>query len=179
MHPVDDIALPEDVAAFVPVVIEIPRGSKVKYEVDKATGMLVVDRVLYSAVQYPANYGFIPRTLAEDGDPLDALVLMQEPVHPLSIVRARLIGGFVMVDEKGRDDKIVTVAVDDPAFADYTDVDQLPRHVMLELRRFFEDYKALEGKETHVYESYTPEHAIEVLRRAMGCYTEGPAREAQ
>lgn len=170
MHPVDDIELPEDIRSSVPVVIEIPRGSKVKYEVDKKTGMLVVDRVLYSAVQYPANYGFVPRTLAEDGDPLDALVLMQEPVHPLVVVRARIIGGFTMFDEKGRDDKLVAVAVDDPAFADYTDVTQLPRHVMAELRRFFEDYKALENKRTDVEETYDPSHALDVLTRSIHAY---------
>jgi inorganic pyrophosphatase len=170
MHPVHDIQLPADLRTFVPVVIEIPRGSKVKYEVDKTTGMLFVDRVLYSAVQYPANYGFVPRTLAEDGDPLDALVLMQEPVQPLAIVRARIIGGFAMVDEKGTDDKLVAVAIDDPAFADYTDAAQLPRHVMAELRRFFEDYKVLEGKRADVDESYSIERALEVLDQSIRAY---------
>ena len=177
MHPVHDIQLPSDIGAWVPVVVEIPRGSKVKYEVDKATGMLTVDRVLYSAVQYPANYGFIPRTLADDGDPLDALVLMQEPVFPLAIVRARVIGGFTMVDEKGRDDKIVTIAIDDPAFADYTDVSQLPKHVMVELRRFFADYKVLEGKRSDVDESYSPAYALEVLQQSMSAYSPPGARK--
>src|SRR6476660_10106569 len=114
-HPVNDLEVPDDISAFVPTVIEIPRGSHLKYEVDKPTGLLRLDRVLYSAVHYPANYGFIPRTHAEDGDPLDVLVLMQEPVAPLCIVRARAIGGLKMRDDKGEDDKIVAVAVDDPA----------------------------------------------------------------
>src|SRR5689334_821106 len=115
MHPLHDIALPPDVGEDLPVVIEIPRGSKAKYELDKETGLLRLDRVLYSSVHYPANYGFIPRTHAGDGDPLDVLVLMQEPLHPLCIVRARAIGGFFMRDDKGDDDKIVMVCVDDPA----------------------------------------------------------------
>ena len=117
MHPVHDIEVPADIATFVPTVIEIPRGSHLKYEVDKPTGLLRLDRVLYSAVHYPANYGFIPRTHADDGDPLDILVLMQEPVVPLTIVRARAIGGLRMVDDKGGDDKIIAVCIDDPAYA--------------------------------------------------------------
>ena len=130
MHPVHDIDVPADLGAYVPAVIEIPRGSHLKYEVDKPTGLLRLDRVLYSAVHYPANYGFIPRTHADDGDPLDILVLMQEPVEPLTIVRARAIGGLHMTDDKGGDDKIVAVCIDDPAFAHYTAARRAaaPRH---------------------------------------------------
>src|ERR1700691_2655246 len=145
MHPVYDIEVPDDIAAFVPTVIEIPKGSHLKYEVDKPSGMLRLDRVLYSAVHYPANYGFIPRTHADDGDPLDVLVLMQEPVAPLTIVRARPLGGLRMVDDMGGDDKIIAVCVDDPAYAQYETLQQLPSHVKLELDRFFRDYKSLEG----------------------------------
>src|SRR3954462_9003302 len=112
MHPVHDIEVPDDIRSFVPTVIEIPRGSHTKYEIDKPTGLLRLDRVLYSAVFYPANYGFIPRTHADDGDPLDILVLMQDPLAPLTIVRTRPLGGLRMVDEKGGDDKIVGVRVD-------------------------------------------------------------------
>jgi len=177
MHPVHDIPWPPDVKDQVPVVIEIPRGSKVKYEVDKASGILVVDRVLYSAAQYPANHGFFPRTLAEDGDPLDALVLMQEPVFPLMIVRAKVISGFAMVDEKGPDDKIVAVGIDDPAFVDYSDISELPKHVMAEVRRFFEDYKALEGKRSDVEGSYSRGRTIEVLKRAMHAYVSPSSRD--
>src|SRR3569832_2093833 len=143
MHPVHDIALPADLSASFPTVIEIPRGSHLKYEVDKPTGLLKLDRVLYSAVHYPANYGFIPQTHGEDDAPLDVLVLMQEPVEPLTIVRARAIGGLRMVDDKGGDDKIIAVCVDDPAYADYARLDQLPQHVTRELDRFFRDYKIL------------------------------------
>ena len=128
MHPWHDTYVDEAVIATgFPVVIEIPKGSKNKYELDKETGLLRLDRVLYSAVHYPADYGFIPRTYCDDGDPLDALVLGQEPVYPLTIVEARAIGVMRMRDDKGIDDKIVAVSVRDPAFADYTDKSQLAR----------------------------------------------------
>ena len=170
MHPLHDIDVNEPIDDWFPAVIEIPRGSKLKYEIDKKTGMLMLDRVLYSAVHYPANYGFIPRTHGGDGDPLDVLVLMQEPVHPLTVVRARAIGGFLMVDEKGIDDKIVAVAVDDPAFASYKSSDQLPSHVLTELRRFFQDYKTLEGKTPEVDELYDLGRALEVIREGLREY---------
>ena len=127
MHPLHDIPLPSNLDDNFPVVIEIPRDRSLKYEIDKRTGLLMLDRVLYSSVHYPANYGFIPQTHAGDGDPLDVLVLMQEPVHPLTIVRARAIGGFQMIDDKGVDDKIVAVAVDDPAVQHYTAAARSPR----------------------------------------------------
>jgi inorganic pyrophosphatase len=150
-HPWHDIQLPPDDALDTfPVVIEIPQGSKTKYELDKATGLLKVDRVLYSAVHYPANYGFVPRTYAEDEDPIDVLVLGQDPVVPLAIVQARAIGGFRMRDERGEDVKIIAVHVNDPAVADYQDIAELPKHVMTEIMRFFEDYKVLEGKSVEV-----------------------------
>ena len=132
MHPVHDIEVPPDIAAFVPAVIEIRRGSRLKYEVDKPPGLPRLERVLYSAVHYPANYGFIPRTHADDGDPLDILVLMQEPVDPLTIVRARPLGGLRMVDDKGADATIAAVSVDDPASAHYHTVGALPPHVIRE-----------------------------------------------
>jgi inorganic pyrophosphatase len=142
-HPWHDIPLPAgaDLDVF-PVVIEVPQGSKTKYELDKRTGLLRVDRVLYSAVHYPANYGFVPRTYAEDDDPIDVLVLGQDPVVPLAIVEARAIGGFRMRDEHGEDVKIIAVHVNDPAFNEYRDVAELPKHVVTEMMRFFEDYKA-------------------------------------
>jgi inorganic pyrophosphatase len=170
MHPLHDIHLPDDLASSFPALIEIPKGSKLKYELDKQTGMLMLDRVLYSSVHYPANYGFLPQTHAGDGDPLDVLVLMQEPVHPLTIVRARAIGGFAMTDDKGVDDKIIAVAVDDPAYAHYRDVGQLPPHVTRELQRFFQDYKILEGKKSEVESLYDPKRALEVMREAVAGY---------
>jgi inorganic pyrophosphatase len=175
VHPVHDIEVPSDIVTFVPSVIEIPRGSHLKYEVDKQTGLLRLDRVLYSAVYYPANYGFIPRTHAEDGDPLDILVLMQEPVSPLTIVRARPVGGLLMVDEKGGDDKIVAVCIDDPAYSHYESVQQLPPHMMRELDRFFRDYKVLEGKggAVEVGDMYGKERALEVIRASRDAYERG------
>jgi len=171
MHPVHDIQLPADLAAWIPTVIEIPRGSHHKYEVDKPTGMLRLDRVLYSAVHYPANYGFIPRTHAEDGDPLDILVLMQEPVEPLTIVRARALGGLRMVDEHGGDDKIIAVCIDDPAYAEYQRLADLPSHVTKELDRFFRDYKILEEKKVEVEEFYDRAHALDIIRTSRDAYT--------
>ncbi|HEY3093706.1 MAG TPA: inorganic diphosphatase, partial [Vicinamibacterales bacterium] len=150
-----------------PVVIEIPKGSKNKYELDKETGLLRLDRVLFSAVYYPADYGFIPRTYCDDGDPLDALVLSQEPVYPLTVVEARAVGVMRMRDEKGVDDKIVAVSIRDPAFADYHDKAQLPPHIMREVRRFFEDYKALEHKQVVVEELLGPDDAVGIIRDAL------------
>lgn len=170
MHPLHDIVVPEAFDEFVPAVIEIPRGSKLKYEIDKTTGLLMLDRVLYSSIHYPANYGFIPQTLAEDHDPLDILVLMQEPVVPLTIVRARAIGGLKMRDDKGDDDKVVAVAIDDPAFQHYTEVSQLPPHLMIELERFFRDYKVLEAKTSEVDELYDRSQALEVMKRCLDRY---------
>ena len=171
MHPwhdcyVDD-ALVED--AF-PVIIEVPNGSTNKYELDKETGLLRLDRVLYSAVHYPADYGFIPRTFCDDGDPLDVLVLGQEPVHPLTIVEARAIGVMRMRDEKGIDDKIVAVSVRDPAFSDYSSHDQLPAHLLREMRRFFEDYKVLEHKQVVVEDLLGFTDAVRIIREALDLY---------
>jgi len=171
MHPWHDSYVDDDIVrdAF-PVVIEIPKGSKNKYELDKETGLLRLDRVLYSAVHYPADYGFIPRTFCDDGDPLDVLILSQEPVLPLTIVEGRAIGVMRMRDEKGIDDKIVAVSVHDPAFSGYTDKAQLPAHLLLELRRFFEDYKALEHKQVVVEDLLGPEDAVTIIRDALELY---------
>jgi len=171
MHPWHDCEIDEaKIESAFPVVIEIPKWSKNKYELDKGTGLLRLDRVLYSAVHYPADYGFIPRTYCDDGDPLDVLVLGQEPVFPLTIVEARAIGTVRMRDEKGVDDKIVAVSVHDPAFAEFTDKDQLPAHVMRELQRFFEDYKALEQKAVRVEALLGPEQAVRTIRDALELY---------
>jgi inorganic pyrophosphatase len=171
MHPWHDCYVDDTVVerAF-PVVIEVPKGSKNKYELDKETGLLRLDRVLYSAVHYPADYGFIPRTFCDDGDPLDALVIGQEPVHPLTLVKARALGVMRMRDEKGIDDKIVAVSVGDPAFAHYTDKEQLPAHMLREIRRFFEDYKILEHKQVIVEDMLGVEDAIRIIREALDMY---------
>jgi inorganic pyrophosphatase len=171
MHPWHDSYVDDAIIADAfPVVIEIPKGSKNKYELDKETGLLRLDRVLYSSVHYPADYGFIPRTYCDDGDPLDALVLGQEPVYPLTLVEARAIGVMRMRDEKGIDDKIVAVSVHDPAFADYTDKDQLPGHVLRQVRRFFEDYKVLEHKQVVVEDLLGPAEALRIIREALELY---------
>ena len=171
MHPWHDSYVDDDIVATAfPVVIEIPKGSKNKYELDKETGLLKLDRVLYSAVHYPADYGFIPRTYCDDGDPLDALVLSQEPVYPLTLVEARAIGVMRMRDEKGVDDKIVAVSVNDPAFAHFVDKKELPAHVLRELTRFFQDYKSLEHKQVVVEDLLGPDQAVEIIRDALELY---------
>jgi inorganic pyrophosphatase len=171
MHPWHDTYIDDAVVGTAfPVIIEIPKGSKNKYELDKETGLLRLDRVLHSAVYYPADYGFIPRTYCDDGDPLDALVLSQEAVYPLTIVEARAIGVMRMRDEKGGDDKIVAVSVRDPAFSDYRDQAELPPHVLREVRRFFEDYKALEQKQVIVEDLLGPDNAVRIIREALDGY---------
>ena len=171
MHPWHDAYVDDAVIATAfPVIVEIPRGSTNKYELDKETGLLRLDRVLYSAVHYPADYGFIPRTYCDDGDPLDALVLGNEPVYPLTIVQARAVGVMRMRDEKGIDDKIVAVSVRDPSFADYTDKSQLPAHVLRQVRQFFEDYKVLENRQVVVEDLLGPDEALVIIREALELY---------
>jgi inorganic pyrophosphatase len=170
-HPWHDIPLPvDDRLDVVPVVIEVPKGNKNKYELDKATGLLRVDRVLHSAVHYPANYGFVPRTYAEDDDPIDVLVLGQDEVVPLAFMQARIIGGFRMRDEHGEDVKLIAVHVNDPAVADYQSTAELPKHVVAEMMRFFEDYKVLEGKVVEVGAELDVEGARRALRDAVERY---------
>jgi inorganic pyrophosphatase len=172
MHAWHDIDLGDRIEQHFRVVIEIPKGSKVKYELDKKTGLLAVDRVLASAVHYPANYGFLPRTYCGDGDPLDALVLGQEPVVPLSILRAKAIGVITMRDEAREDDKIVAVHIDDPEYADYEELADLPPHRVRELEQFFLDYKELEGKTVAVEGPRGRAHAEQVIRKAQRAYRE-------
>jgi inorganic pyrophosphatase len=162
MHPWHDITPGENIPGEFNAIVEIPMGSSVKYELDKRTGLLKMDRVLYSAVYYPANYGFIPQTLAEDDDPLDVLVLCQEAVVPLTLVKARAIGLMTMIDSGKRDHKILAVAVHDPEFNGFQEASELPQHRLSMLRRFFQDYKMLEGKAVEV-DDLTPAaftHAI-------------------
>ncbi|MDX9722793.1 MAG: inorganic diphosphatase [Myxococcota bacterium] len=171
MHPWHDIYLDDaQLQHSFPVVVEVPKGSKNKYELDKQTGFLRLDRVLYSAVHYPANYGFVPRTYCDDGDPLDVLVLGQEPVHPLTIVDARAIGVLHMKDEKGLDDKIIAVNINDPAFSSYYEHTELAPHTALEMARFFEDYKLLEHKSVLVKEVGGAQDALQVLTEALELY---------
>jgi inorganic pyrophosphatase len=170
-HPWHDLPNPlADIERAFNVVIEIPRGSKVKYELDKPTGMLRVDRILYSAVHYPANYGFLPRSYCGDGDPLDVLVLGHEPVQPLSIMEARAIGVMRMADQGEQDDKVIAVHIHDPAFQEYQDMSELPSHTMREIQRFFEDYKTLEDKDVVIEDLQGRTEALNVVRESLELY---------
>ncbi|PSQ62073.1 MAG: inorganic pyrophosphatase [Bacteroidetes bacterium QH_10_64_19] len=171
-HPWHDIDVGTDAPDVFNSIIEIPQGGKVKYELDKEIGMLRVDRMLYSSVVYPANYGFIPKSYADDGDPLDVLVLAQEAVDPLSILRARPIGMMSMLDDNEKDAKIICIHVDDPAFNDYWHSKELPDHRLRELRRFFQDYKALEDKTVRVQDFFGPDRAKDVVEEALERYEE-------
>ncbi|MBX3127902.1 MAG: inorganic diphosphatase [Polyangiaceae bacterium] len=154
----------------VNAVIEIPRGSKVKYELDKPSGLMRVDRVLHSSVHYPANYGFIPRSYCDDGDPLDILVLCSESVAPMSIIVGRPIGMVRMVDSGKADDKIIAVHAHDPAFDEVSDITNLPRHVAREIHRFFKDYKVLEAKDVIVDEPLGRAEAEVIVTAALELY---------
>jgi inorganic pyrophosphatase len=170
VHPWHDVAPGKEVPRDFQAVIEIPLGSNLKYELDKPTGLLKVDRVIHSAVFYPANYGFIPQTYAEDNDPLDVLVLCQEAVQPLALIKARAIGVMTMVDSGATDDKIIAVATNDPEFSEYLEARDLPGHRLLVLKRFFQDYKQLEGKQVQVEEIRPAYAAISVIDQALARY---------
>jgi inorganic pyrophosphatase len=171
MHPWHDVYIDEDqLEETFPVVIEVPMGSKNKYELDKESGLLRLDRVLFSAVHYPANYGFVPRSFCDDGDPLDALVLGQEAVVPLTIMDARAIGVMRMRDDKGIDDKIIAVSVNDPEYHGRKKLEDLPEHKLREIQRFFEDYKALEHKEVVVEGIQERKEALQILRDGLVMY---------
>lgn len=171
-HPWHEVTPGENLPGEFMTVIEIPAGSKVKYELDKQTGLLKLDRMLYSAVHYPANYGFIPQTYAEDDDPLDVLVLCQEPVAPLTLVKARAIGLMTMLDSGKRDHKILAVAIYDPEYNDFREAGELPAHRLMMLRRFFQDYKTLEGKNVEVDEFQPAATALPVIEEALERYSQ-------
>ena len=153
-------------------VIEIEKGSKNKYELDKETGQMILDRILYTSTHYPANYGLIPRTYADDGDPLDVLVLCSEVIHPMSLVRCYPIGMITMVDQGKLDEKIIAVPFNDPTYNTYHNISELPGHVVTEMRHFFTVYKSLENKETMVDEEQGPEAAKETIQKALDNYIE-------
>ena len=151
-------------------VIEIPKGSSCKYEMDKYTGMLRLDRVLYTSTHYPANYGFIPRTLADDGDPLDVLVLVNQPIYPMTLIRVYPIGVMRMIDGGALDDKIIAVAFSDPTYNHIRTIDELPSHIFDESMHFFRVYKELEQKETDVRSLMGRQAAIDIIKEAITCY---------
>jgi inorganic pyrophosphatase len=172
IHPWHDVTPGDKLPSQFNTIIEIPFGSSVKYELDKTSGLIKLDRVLYSAVYYPANYGFIPQTLAEDDDPLDVLVFCQEPVVPLTIIHARAIGLMTMIDVGKKDHKVVAVATEDPEFNSYHEATEMPRHRLTMLRRFFQDYKQLEGKLVEVDEIHSSAEALPVIEDALRRYSE-------
>ena len=157
---------PDDFAA----IIEIPRGSKCKYELDKSTGLLKLDRILYTSTHYPANYGFIPRTYADDGDPLDVLVLCSEAIYPMTMMRVYPIGVMRMLDGGKMDDKIIAVPVSDPTYAGIDSIDSLPAHIFDEIMHFFSVYKQLENKETAVKSLFGRKKAEEIIAEAIEFY---------
>ncbi|MBO5858649.1 MAG: inorganic diphosphatase [Clostridia bacterium] len=157
---------PEDFMA----VIEIKKGSKKKYELDKETGLLMLDRILYTSTHYPANYGFIPRTYGDDGDPLDVVVISSESIDPMTLVRCYPIGVITMKDSGKFDEKIISIPVNDPNYNGYKDISELPKHLFEEMRHFFSIYKSLEGKETVVDEVQNREKAIEIIKSCIDNY---------
>ncbi|MBR4949168.1 MAG: inorganic diphosphatase [Clostridia bacterium] len=153
-------------------VVEIPKGSNKKYELDKETGLIILDRILYTSTHYPANYGFIPRTYGEDNDPLDVLLLCSQSLEPLTLVRCYPIGVISMIDNGLSDEKIIAIPYNDPNYNDYKSIDQLPKHIFDEMRHFLSVYKALENKETAVEKVEGPEKAIEVIENSIKAYRE-------
>jgi len=151
-------------------VIEISKGSNVKNELDKETGMLIMNRILHTSTHYPASYGFIPRTLADDNDPLDVLILCTEPIAPLTLVRAYPIGVITMLDNGANDEKIIAIPFDDPTYNIFRSIDALPYHTFSEMRHFFKVYKELEHKETAVNEIMGPDAAKEIIMHSIEQY---------
>jgi inorganic pyrophosphatase len=169
-HPWHSINPGKESPQYVRSVIEIPKGSKGKYEMDKESGLLRLDRVLFSSVHYPANYGFIPQTLCDDQDPLDILVICSIDVYPMCIIEAKVIGAMEMIDGDERDDKIIAVAKNDMSVNHINDLSELPPHTLVELKRFFEDYKNLEHKDVLVDQFLNREKAYEIINDSLKLY---------
>ncbi|MDB5021585.1 MAG: Inorganic diphosphatase [Pedobacter sp.] len=169
-HPWHNVSPGSKLPESVNAIIEIPKGSKAKYEIDKESNLIKLDRVLFSSVMYPANYGFIPQTYCDDNDPLDILVLCSVDVYPLSIVEAKVIGVMHMVDNGEQDDKIIAVALNDMSVNYINDIDELPPHTMKEIVRFFQDYKALEGKDVNIEQLLGREYAYKVIQESIELY---------
>ena len=172
MNPWHDVTYGEDAPKIVTGIIEIPKGSKAKYELDKESGMLKLDRVLFSSIHYPANYGFIPQTYCDDKDPLDILVLCSVDIVPMCLVDAKVIGVMQMIDQDEEDDKIIAVAANDVSVNHFNDISDLPPHTLLEMQRFFEDYKALEHKQVSVERFMGREDAYRIIENSIKLYEE-------
>jgi inorganic pyrophosphatase len=169
-HPWHGISAGEGAPRVVNAVIEIPQGSRAKYEIDKASGLLRLDRIIYSSFYYPCNYGFIPQTYGDDKDPLDILVITSQPVQPMCLMEAKVMGVMQMVDSGDADDKIIAVAATDPSVNHYNNIEELPKHFFDELRHFFEEYKKLENKAVVVEEFQDKATALKIIEDARAFY---------
>ena len=172
LHPWHGVHYGEQSPRIVNAIIEISQGSRSKYEIDKPTGLLRLDRVIYSSFHYPTNYGFIPQTYGDDKDPLDILVITSLPIQPLTLMEAKVIGVMEMIDSGDADDKIISVANNDPAVNHYNNIEELPPHFFNELRHFFEEYKALEKKTVKVADLGDKAKALEIIQDAIHAYKE-------
>lgn len=172
LHPWHGAGYGEMAPKEVNAMIEIPQGSRTKYEIDKETGLLKLDRVIYSSFHYPVNYGFIPQTLGHDHDPLDILVLCSQSIQPLCLVSATVIGNMQMIDSGEKDDKIIAVASKDPSVNHISSIDEMPRHFINELRNYFEQYKVLENKQVQIEEFQSKEIAYTIIQEAIDLYQE-------
>lgn len=170
LHPWHGASYGERSPEMVNALIEIPQGSRTKYEIDKETGLLKLDRIIYSSFHYPVNYGFIPQTLGHDGDPLDILVLCSQPIQALCLVQATVIGNMQMIDSGEKDDKIIAVATKDPSVNHITSIAELPRHFISELKNYFEHYKVLENKQVQIEEFQDKETAYGIINEALDFY---------
>ncbi len=170
MNPWHDLRIGDNAPEEVNGIIEIPKNTRAKYELDKESGMLILDRVIYSSMHYPANYGFIPRTYCDDGDPLDILILTQIEVQPLCIVPAKVIGVMQMLDQGEKDDKIIAVATGDMSVNHLNDTSDLAQHFVKELQNFFEDYKKLENKTVVIEDFQDRNTAVAIVEKAMADY---------
>ena len=178
-HPWHSVSPGESAPQTVNAVIEIPQGSRSKYEVDKETGLLKLDRVIYSSFIYPINYGFIPQTLGQDGDPLDILVICSQSIQPLCLVQATVIGNMQMIDQGTQDDKIIAVATKDPSVNHIKNMNELPQHFLLELKNYFEQYKVLENKKVEIDNFQDKDAALAIIREAIVFYQKNFASRGQ
>ncbi len=171
-HPWHGVSTGENAPRIVTAVIEIPQGSRAKYEIDKESGLLKLDRIIYSSFYYPCNYGFIPKTYGDDKDPLDILVITSLPVQAMCLMEAKVVGVMRMIDSGDADDKIIAVAANDPSVNFYNNIEELPKHFFDELRHFFEEYKTLENKSVVVNEFQDKATALKIIQDAMEFYKE-------
>ncbi len=170
LHPWHGVNYGDGAPRIVNAIIEIPQGSRAKYEIDKPSGLLKLDRVIYSSFYYPANYGFIPRTYGDDKDPLDILVLSSISITPMCLVEAKVIGVMQMMDGGEADDKIIAVAANDPSINYYNNIEELPKHFFDEMRHFFEEYKTLENKSVVVEDFGDKAKALQIVQDAIELY---------